>query len=764
MTYKPKPIDTSKVKLLKGIYKLIDRIAENNHDVWAQKRIKDGWSYGSKRNDSKKTNPYLTPYQNLPDDIKEYDRIIAIEVIKTILTLGYKLRPANKKSRIDSKFTNKIFKENILRIKSLKSSDLQAILKIRPLLSLEYYASSPRAIEMLGKKILSLGEPILAYDILSAGIEYWPQNLKLQKLLGLALARSGATERANNILSQLYDNEDIDAETLGILARTHKDLAANSINPVAKDEHLKTAYKFYKEAYQKAISNKKSAWIDDSIYNGINAATTALLMNKNNQAKNLAREIRDISLKRLKRKRHDYWAMASLGEVALILGDIIEAEARYSEASELGQGNLADLSSTRNQARGLLGHLGLDKSRLDYCFNIPKVVIFAGYVIDRPDQLKPRFPQALEKSVRKEIAKKLKKINGGIGYSSAACGAEILFLEEMLRRNGETNIVLPYQGDGFKLDNVDIIPGSNWGNRFNDLLISATNIVIASEHKHSISKTTYEYCNLIKHGLAVLRAKILDTEIIPMAVWDGCQDDGQNETAAFIDYWVSRKIKPVTINIAELSKQNNLTFNTIESPKATLTEKPSQEYSTANLSQDIKAMLFADVVGYGKLSEEIIPNFVQHFVGLVAEIIEKSSHKPVTKNTWGDSFYLVFPTIKKAGNFALQLRDTISKTNWKSKDLPENLNIRISLHAGPVYYFKDPILRKYKFTGSHVSRAARIEPITPPGEIYASQEFAAIASAQEIKDFKFEYAGQIPLPKENDITSLYLLRRRNFDI
>jgi class 3 adenylate cyclase len=763
VTYKPNPLDTSKVKLPKRIYNLIDRIAENNHDVWAQKIINEGWKYGSKRNDIKKENPYLVPYQKLPKHVKEYDRIIAIEVLKTITTLGYKLVPDYKEFQTDSDFIERALKDSAINAKSFRNSDLRNIVKLWSLLSAENFISSPKAFEMLGNRALELGEPLLAYDILTAGTKCWPQNLKLKKLLGLALARSGATKRANKILSKLYETENINPETLGILARTHKDLAANSINIKGKEKHLKTAYKYYKEAYERSISNKKGPWMDDAIYNGINAATTALLTSKKNKAKNLARDTKDFCLKRLKRKKQDYWAVASLGEAALILGDLREAEARFFSASELGQGNLADLSSTRRQARVLLGHLGLDRNRLDHCFSIPKIVIFAGPVIDRPEQSKPFFNQIFEKSVRKEIATKLKKIDGGIGYSSAACGSEILFLEEIIKRNGEANIVLPFQKDGFKLTHVNIIPGSNWNDRFNNLLNSATNIIIASEHKYSKSKATYEYCNILKHGLAVLRAKILDTEIIPMAVWDGRQDDGQNETDAFIDYWASRKIKPDIIHIAELSKQNNLTINTIESPKATLTEKRSQEYSTANLSQDIKAMLFADVVGYGKLSEEIIPNFVQHFMGLVAELIEKSSYKPVTKNTWGDSFYLVFPNIKKAGHFALQLRDSISKTNWKIKDLPENLNIRISLHAGPVYYFKDPVLKKYKFTGSHVSRAARIEPITPPGEIYVSQEFAAIASAQGIRDFTFEYAGQVPLPKESDTVRLYILQRGNID-
>ena len=92
--------------------------------------------------------------------------------------------------------------------------------------------------------------------------------------------------------------------------------------------------------------------------------------------------------------------------------------------------------------------------------------------------------------VGEEIAKKLKIIDADIGYSSAACGSEILFLEEMLKRNSETNIVLPFQKDGFKLTNVDIIPGTNWVDRFNYVLNSATNVIIASEHQHSESKAT----------------------------------------------------------------------------------------------------------------------------------------------------------------------------------------------------------------------------------------------------------------------------------
>jgi len=88
--------------------------------------------------------------------------------------------------------------------------------------------------------------------------------------------------------------------------------------------------------------------------------------------------------------------------------------------------------------------------------------------------------------------------------------------------------------------------------------------------------------------------------------------------------------------------------------------------------------------------------------------------------------------------------------------LPADLNSRISLHAGTVFSFEDPILKVRNYTGSHVSRAARIEPATPPAEIYASQQFAAMASSQGVND---EYIAQVSLPKKSGIVPLYLIKK-----
>lgn len=93
--YKPNPIDTSKIELPEDLLELTELIAENVHDNWSVGRIADGWTYGETRDDEKKTNPCLVPYSKLTDSEKEYDRVTAIQTLKLIVGLGYKIEKNN---------------------------------------------------------------------------------------------------------------------------------------------------------------------------------------------------------------------------------------------------------------------------------------------------------------------------------------------------------------------------------------------------------------------------------------------------------------------------------------------------------------------------------------------------------------------------------------------------------------------------------------------------------------------------------------------
>ena len=96
--YTPRPIDTSQVALPASLLELLEQLAEHNHDIWAQQRMDDGWKHGAKRDDAKKRHPCLIPYAKLPESEKDYDRNTAIEVLKAINALGYRIvrRPTNR--------------------------------------------------------------------------------------------------------------------------------------------------------------------------------------------------------------------------------------------------------------------------------------------------------------------------------------------------------------------------------------------------------------------------------------------------------------------------------------------------------------------------------------------------------------------------------------------------------------------------------------------------------------------------------------------
>lgn len=91
MTYQPRPIDTSRVALPADLLALTERLAENAHDIWASQRLADGWTCGPKRDDAARRHPDLVLYADLPDSEKVYDRRAAMETLKAIIALGYRI-------------------------------------------------------------------------------------------------------------------------------------------------------------------------------------------------------------------------------------------------------------------------------------------------------------------------------------------------------------------------------------------------------------------------------------------------------------------------------------------------------------------------------------------------------------------------------------------------------------------------------------------------------------------------------------------------
>jgi class 3 adenylate cyclase len=590
---------------------------------------------------------------------------------------------------------------------------------------------------------LGQDEPLLAYDVVSEGLAKWPDHIRLRQLQGLALARSGATQRANAVLEKLRVEGRADEETLGMLASTFKELAVRAAIGSDRERFLRRAAETYMQAHQAT----------SGYWTGINAATMNLLIGEPDAATALAREVREQCSKGVKEKGRDsYWELAALGEAALICRDLPQAGEWYARAAEQGRNRYGHLNSSRRNARLILKHWNEDETWIDKYLSVPSVILFAGHMIDRPDRSEPRFPAHLESAVAKEIRDKIGNLKPGFAFASAACGSDILFLEEALERGAEVSIVLPYNREEFVRDSVDLVPNSNWRDRFDRVLKRANRVIIASPQKLEIGGVAYEFCNEMLLGLATIRARQLGTTMIPLAVWDEMSGDGPGGTATVIGNWRKLGYEPEIIDLSKISRESGSLPGKTGAPIF-------ETKSSNSFASRIVAILFADAVGFSKLNESEVPRFVQHFLGAIARLSEKFTNGIVAKNTWGDGLYFVFSEVDLAGKFALQLADLVATTKWEEKGLRAGLSLRIGLHAGPVYEFDDPITGNRSYSGTHVSRAARIEPITPAGQVYSSEAFAALAAAQRTDGFTCDYVGQTPMAKDYGTLPTYHVRR-----
>uniref|UniRef100_A0A8C8ECH2 Ryanodine receptor 3 n=1 Tax=Otus sunia TaxID=257818 RepID=A0A8C8ECH2_9STRI len=94
--YKPAPLDLSEVKLLPSQEFLVDKLAENAHNVWAKDRIKQGWTYGIQQDLKNKRNPRLVPYALLDERTKKSNRDSLREAVRTFAGYGYSVEPPDQ--------------------------------------------------------------------------------------------------------------------------------------------------------------------------------------------------------------------------------------------------------------------------------------------------------------------------------------------------------------------------------------------------------------------------------------------------------------------------------------------------------------------------------------------------------------------------------------------------------------------------------------------------------------------------------------------
>lgn len=662
--------------------------------------------------------------------------------------------------------------------------------------------------EAWARHLIEEGRFFSAYERAQQGLQQFPESVVLKQIKARALMRTGGIEEAKKILEPLlppilsgqeirrrltetlrqqgqpeppdrpgtqsfleaaaatlqellttwqgqpYQSAGANEETIGLLGRIYKDLWKRSGDLTLAQQS--------REIYAHGYRTTGGYWT------GINAATMAWITGDKTAARDLAAQVSASCQGQLDGAREEstYWLYATLGEAQLLLGNLPAAGQAYAAAARQVHGNYDQIVSSRQQLRLLRQH-GLEIP--DDIFAVlkpPTIVICAGHLLDQPGSSPPRFPASLEAAVRAALDRELEALDARIGFSGAASGADLLFLEAMADREGRVNIILPFGIEDYLKTSV-AAAGPRWVARFRKALKLADSVRYVTEEKYLGDNLLFRFTSQIINGYALLHGLLLDTEPYLLAVWDGTQSGRVGGTAEMVSHWVDPARLRIIDTAALLGHAGAVTEIQVGAVVPEPPE-PAPARHPAARTRVIKTLLFADIQQFSKIAEENLPFYMYEFLERVSRQLPLS---PKIINTWGDGIFVAMDEALPLVEYAFALRDVVVQTDWSEVGLPAAMNIRIALHAGPVFQGLDALTERDNVYGSHVNRAARLEPKTPPGEIYGSEQFAALLLMEQathsgqdgLQDRNYayfcDYAGIVHLPKDFGVQAVFHIRK-----
>lgn len=486
------------------------------------------------------------------------------------------------------------------------------------------------------------------------------------------------------------------------------------------------------------------------------AAVLARLCDKHDEALTLARYA--MEHKADETANHAFARHARSGLFALLQDDRDAAIAAFDAAGQVGRNRFSWRVALRRELTEMAA-AGLDVPPAAFvALPLPAVVLFSGPGIDPAGAAQRCFPPQIEGLVARKIAEQLELLGAEIGYACADPGANLMFIEAMLERDAEINIVLPCAVDDFIEQRVRPA-GGRWEKRFRSALKLATSVTLTTTDPLLNDRTALEHNSRIIDGTARLRARSLGCHPCLLTVWDFSLPATPGSTASFIDQW-GDPTRLRMIDLDDCRVEAGVTASASECLPAT-----AAPAAGSSGIRTVCAMLFADIVGYSKLGEADLPAFWRYMTALEKRM-GTGAVAPVLVESWGDALYVVHQTSRGMARYATDLANAFACLDSRDFGLPCDLSVRIGLHTGPVFLGKHPLTGRDIVYGGQVNRAARIEPIGKPGMIYASEQFVASLVAEESlyadetgteQAFAFEYIGTLELAKNYGPQAIYLL-------
>jgi class 3 adenylate cyclase len=563
------------------------------------------------------------------------------------------------------------------------------------------------------KQFIARGDLLRAFDHACSLVKVLPESEKLKQQALLALARSGAVDHAQRLFEEWGLGRSDDTDILALEGRLAKDRALRLTG-----EARRAAMSDAAAAYQTVNARKPS------YYPAINAATTTLLSGDVETASDLARQVlTDPAII----AATDYWSMATRAEAACIIGDLDIAASDVRHAAALNADH-SERATTRKQLRLILAETGIDGDRsvsLLAPLAAPLTVHFAS-ASSRSGGWSASADA--EREMRSAIEAVIAETKPASAFGSVGTPAEIIFAEAALDAGSDLEIVLPVRLPALKAA-IAKEAGDAWANRLETCCTRAQRLVLTSDDPEAAEASHTDFAARVAMGLTLLRAQHLDGEAIQILLQDTNQLDAKS------DAWAERPRR-----IVDLSGF-----------------VPSGPANDALDHRPTHALIFADILGFSALQERLLPVFWETVMTVIGAVAEQNKDVVFERNTWGDAVLLVCKDARSAARICIEVQRQLAKVDARRFGRDEPPAMRIGAHYGPVFTGWDPIVQKQTHYGRALSKAARIEPITPPGGVYVSEPFAAILLLETGGEYQCTYVGTVPLAKSYGDFRMYNL-------
>lgn len=390
---------------------------------------------------------------------------------------------------------------------------------------------------LLGEMLLDRKEHAAAFSVLAAAQQRFADDARLGQLLGLYWKRTGQLDEALRWMEPLYDPDDSDGETAGILAGICKALW---LRERGQTDWLKKSHQAYRHAWER--SGRANPYL------GVNSATTLLWRGRPAEARRIAEGVRRLLLDRAARLAghaagaelaFNYWDQVNLAEAEMLLGNWPAARQAYRDAQERHPEQRGNIEVSCRQLTEILGALGRPDTA-DEFLRLPTppvdwpalVVGVTGHrSLPADEELRRRVAEALDNVRRTAAPAGLARL---VLLSPLAEGADRLLAELVLAAGGALHILLPleladYEADFSSPESLD---------EFRRLFQRADAVLYLAPEARGKKERRVEPDPGDERAAAYEKGgrQVVDRCTVLVALWDGEPSRGRGGTAEVVAY------------------------------------------------------------------------------------------------------------------------------------------------------------------------------------------------------------------------------------